>query len=231
VYCTAYSNEFVQGNPVTVIVNITRDNPAPEVLVIGAGFEVQPLNTISVETQDPWQPYNGGYYQIFEPNELGIFYAVGGYNSSSVWITEEWYGSGTMIFQNSGPITLQISASLLPTQDIWNDVNWTTFPTEFNVNVTIPNIYIQSSTLVQQQSLAQQELSQQQAETATLNLMQTQQKIGDYQNSSLTYFVLFFACIDIAVVIFDHSKDDDKKAEYEKKNAEEEYRNKIKDIV
>ena len=222
---------MLQGNPVTVIVNITRDNPIPEVLVNGAGFEVKPLDTISVETQNPWQPYNGGYYEILEPNELGSFPAFGGYNSSSVWITEQWYGGDTMIFQNAGPITLQISASLLPTQDVWNEVNWTTFPTDFNVNVTIPNIYIQSSTSVQQQSLAQQELSQQQATTAVLNQMQTQQRINDYENSSLTFFVLFFASIDIAVVIFDHSKDDDKKAEYEKKKAEEEYRNKIKDIV
>ena len=136
-----------------------------------------------------------------------------------------------MIFQNSGPITLQISASLTPTQNVINYVNWTTFPTDFNVNVTLSNIYIQSSTSTQQQSLAQQELSQQQAETTTLNLMQIQQKINDFQNSSLTFFVLFFACIDIAVVIFDHSKDDDKKADYEKKKTEEEYRNKIKDIV
>ena len=78
VYCTAYSNEFVQGNPATIIVNITRDNPSAEVLVIGAGFEVKPLDTISVEAENSWQPYNGGYYETPEPNELGSFPAFGG---------------------------------------------------------------------------------------------------------------------------------------------------------
>lgn len=43
-----------------------------------------------------------------------------------------------------------------------------------------------------------------------------------------SYFVLFFAAIDIGVIILDHSYDEEKKKKYEQQKVEDDYRNKIK---
>ncbi len=50
------------------------------------------------------------------------------------------------------------------------------------------------------------------------------------EKRSLTFFVLFFACFEIAVVIFDHNYDEGRKAEYEKKRAKEKNREELKNL-
>lgn len=80
--------------------------------------------------------------------------------------------------------------------------------------MTIPNILIESSQSVQAQQI--QQLEQQQKE-----IWQAQQEVSNDMNLGLTFFVLFFASIDIVVVIFDHSEDENRKAQYEKSKTEE----------
>lgn len=110
---------------------------------------------------------------------------------------QRWAGGQWVQFQAAGLLTLNIKINVNPTEEIWNRVNWDHFFSKyspFTASVAIPSVSITSGEVFQQQ---------------------TQQQNYENQNTSLTFFVLFFASVDIAVVLYDHSKRKDDQPNHE----------------
>jgi hypothetical protein len=106
--------------------------------------------------------------------------------------------------QAAGPVELTVTIELLPTWEFSRDyVLWQNFTSMFPDNqytlaISLPSIMIESGGTIQQQ------------ENYNLNL-------------SLTYFVLFFAATDIAVALYDHSEDKNKKDTYDEEKAKKNF--------
>jgi hypothetical protein len=122
-------------------------------------------------------------------------------NSTEMEIFQYWTGSDMVVFRAGGPLAIKINLYLYPPLQVignFDHSNWTSY---YTATARFPDIEIASEQII----------SQQRSNDITL---------------SLTYIVLFFACLDIGVVFYDHSedKDEDKQYEYRQKRAEKKRR-------
>jgi hypothetical protein len=206
VFCTVNSTSFVQGEPSLITFKLLFEKIVSNLYV--DTMQVYPLNAIDL--------YNASYSNktgiTYIPTQVPIMSVLNPIPSTEDSIWQTWEAGGGVIFQNSGPINLEIRVYVQPNQNILSSVNMTGFKSEYDMTFTIPDIYIISGQTSQQMNTQQQQ--------------EIQQQNNENNILSLTFFVLFFASLDIAVVFYDHSKDKDKEAEY---NAieEEKKRNEI----
>ena len=122
-------------------------------------------------------------------------------NSSSIY-GETWKGEGTALLTASGSFSAKVKMWLAPTVEYsqtaerYNPEGLKNFEIEFStLSLDVPSIEIKSGELVK---------------------LQARQQALEDLNLSLTYFVLFFASLDFAILIFDHSIDDDKKRDQDR---------------
>jgi hypothetical protein len=122
-------------------------------------------------------------------------------NSTENDFYQNWNGANTAVFLASGMLAVKINLIIEPTSFTQDYVDWKNWDSYYSAVVQFPDLQIESG----------QNLKQQQNNDATF---------------SLTYIVLFFASVDIAVVLYDHSEDKDKEkqAEYRKRKGEKKRR-------
>jgi hypothetical protein len=112
-------------------------------------------------------------------------------------------GSDVVQFYSSGPIVLTVRLRLAPPPELANNTQivqefLSNYPNgDYSRDLVLGYTDIQSQASVQQQ-------------------------INNNLSLSLTYFVLFFASIDIAIAFYDHSEDKNKQSEYDAEQAYEE---------
>jgi hypothetical protein len=145
---------------------------------------------------------------------------------SGVTLIRFWVGNQTVRFQATGTPQLEIQLSVVFAQDARRMVDQMFTEQGSNVTngkeyaymqqwqpfketITIPPINIESSKVA--------ELENEQQEQAR------NQKTSEKTSESLTYVVLFFASLDIAVVLYDHSDEKENKPTY--KNGRKNYNN------
>jgi len=203
-------------------------------------IEVEPVKTVNVH--QTWGYLSGYTYTASSPSTMYLWQGEDR-GALQVWSGYDWQDS---IFQDAGPVKLFVKISAIPQMDWmngeipfeWYNETYTRadmyYHPNFNTTVSIPSLFVESTQSVQQQAFQEQTMTIQQQQVEILKALnasqaqtEMQQTIYDYRNRGLTFFVLFFAAVDIAVVIYDHSNDDEKKAKYEKKKAEQENRNEI----
>jgi len=193
------------------------------------------INSIEVKPLDMMYAYItldrqiGYVYSGFYPVDVYLSKTTGTDTSSKqIW---SQYSLQTSVFQNSGPVVFKLTIDAYPQEAYLNKTNWQTFQSQyepyFTKAVSIQNLNVRSTESIMQQGNAQQQIAILQALNNTQTMMNKQQAIYDLKTQSLTFFVLFFAALDIFVVLFDHSKDEDSQAEYNRKKAEEEERKKF----
>lgn len=224
VSCTINSGNFVQNNPSIMNVALSLGP------TVTAELDILHIDVKAVDALEgyyDWSSPTG--YTIFDPPLLGDT------NLNPTQNAAITYWSGTigsvyfpMFLQDEGPLKLEITIFMSPQSNMLNSTDLSTFHPDFNATVTIPTIYIESGQSVQvsknqqqqlnllNQTLIQQQLQQQEGEKG-----QIQQQISSDWSIALAYLVLFFAVFEIAITVLDHSKDDDRKAEYEKRKTNE----------
>lgn len=225
--CSVYGSTIVQDSPLNLNVTIIIDNSYfLDWDIVGAGFQITPTNAIQV--MELWG-YPTPTYEPISTTMQSIMVAT--------WKTDDvrtntWEDQGIFIFQDSGPISLRVIGYVIPTSNA-SETYLETNPTAevINATVTIPNISIESAQTIQQQTWQQQMLAQSKLQGLENEKSSDQQQITSDWDFSLTMFILFFASFDIAIAVLDYSKDDDRKAEYKNRKAEEEYKQNRKPIV
>ncbi len=184
VECNVTGTNFAVGEPINIYLRVNFD------ATISKHY-----NILFVEGE----PVNGRDYFVnlisYESQTQQCYIRMN--NSTGTDFYQHWDGSNTAEFLASGQLTLKIRLVMLPTEELYADINWDTWNTDYVATLQYPDLEITSGQLIQQQSYADLTLS-------------------------LTYFVLFFASVDIAVVLYDHSedKDEDKQYEYRQRKAE-----------
>lgn len=163
-----------------------------------------------------------GYtYESLFPSDFYL-YQVENVGASQVWSGNDW---NTVFFQNAGLINLKITILAVPQSDQWSYTNWSFYTSNYVPNflktITIPTSYIQSSQafeLQQAQTAWQQQMvSLQKQQQANDRQWQNQSQVDNDRNLDLTFFILFFAAFDIALMVYDHSVEENK-AKHRKKN-------------
>lgn len=183
-------------NPVIVFCNITSTNFVvynPSDIYV----EVRVRTSIYQITSIYAKPHNAiDYPQIIDfsksaPRQSYIQLE----NKMNKSLDQIWEGSGVAQFKAVGNVAMDVVFIMYPINDLINEVNWTTYDTVHPFEVEFEPIWIDSGQIIQQ-------------------------TISENLNLSLTYVVLFFAATEVAIAFYDHSEDNEKKAEQEKKNAE-----------
>jgi hypothetical protein len=196
-----------------------------EAVSIGA-IQIQPVSAISVQpNSDSSSGYSNFGYSSLSYIDIYPFESINS-STNQIWSTTS-YG----VFQNTGTVTLYIQVSMAPSlamQDkIYSYLNQNNqqYQYSYNTNLTLPNITIISESQLTEQQRTEQQQDIQQRETSLQTQLQALQvdlltQAKDNQNYSetlnlgLTSFILFFASLDIAFIIYDHSEDKDKKTQY-----------------
>lgn len=192
VWCNVSGYNLVVGSPLYVAVAVEISTTIYQII----GVTVIPSNALKCE------PIAFENFPLIEPLTPSRFYLIPKGNGTTFFPFESkvYSGDDWVEFQAAGSVELTVTIELLPTWDFMSEYAlWQNFTSMFPDNqytlvVPLPSIIIESGSIVQQQV------------SYSLNL-------------SLTYFVLFFASVDIAVALYDHSEDKDKKAEYDKEKA------------
>ena len=226
------SSIFVQNSPS----NITVEQSFPAItqadLNVSTIF-VQPVNAL-LARKDWTSPT--GYSSLGPPNNFLILWRTEDRGATQVWTSSIGFSGywNTFLFQDVGLINLKITIYAEPTDFALNYTDWLAYNSTyvpFVTTVAIPNTFMDSIETVQlqqaqqvwQQSMLTQTKLLQAIENQSLTMQQrwqAQQEISSDMNLSLTFLVLAFMSLDMAVIVFDHSVDEKRKAEYEKKRAE-----------
>jgi hypothetical protein len=198
VWCNVTGYNIAVGSPVYVAIVVEIQNDVYDVISVDAtvrdAFRCEPF---------PWENY-----PLMQPLTPSRPYLSSEGSSQSTFFpfeAEVYKGDDIVEFQASGSVDLTVTVTLLPPSYVYGETDTyneykALFPDgKYTVDVPLDSIVIESGLTSQQQNMN------------NLNL-------------SLTYFVLFFASIDIAVLFFDHSEDKEKKEQYEAHKAEKKRR-------
>lgn len=116
-------------------------------------------------------------------------------NEYNTTLYQTWIGNGSARFEAPGKLKMDIVFVLFPLNtNEWGEYEQR-FPNhQFSEMVEFNSIYIES-----EQSI--------------------QQRRNEQTNLAISWVVLFFAFVELAVVFYNHSEDKDRKAEYERRKA------------
>ncbi|HUW49290.1 MAG TPA: hypothetical protein VMW36_11155, partial [Patescibacteria group bacterium] len=176
VYYNLTSTNFVENNPVEIALQVVIPNDS------WLSYDITFVGVAVL-------PKNAiDYYPANAPNLYPLPSRFVLTLTSNDSIKQVWTGFQWVEFQSLGAITMKIELYLRPTLEAWNMIDWLRYTTKygpFTSDLSLPSPYIESGRTAEQQ---------------------TQQQIYENYNLSLTFFVLFFASIDIAIVFYDHSE-------------------------
>lgn len=221
VNCTLTNSSFVQNTPSQINVTFTTQGNLDVTI---SDIEVQPISAVRLLETLNWDP-NGTFYYTFEPTEIYPFNLQQITNGSyfQTWgnAYENWYG-----FQDTGPISLSIKVYMMPAINITVDSN---FQAIYNTTLTFPSLVMRSETEILQQEETQQYYANQQIlgnlsaqfqeqQVQLLTQEKALQASYQYMDWGLTSIIVFLGLLDVALVFFDNSKNEDRKAEYKKTN-------------
>jgi hypothetical protein len=174
------------------------------------GMQVEPIDAIelynitySTTKGFTYIPFNPPAMSILNPTPISV-------DNYTDQFYQTWQAIQGVIFQDSGAIQLNIRIYAEPSPSIAPLANMTGYDYTHYFSVDVPIINIISQSAAQQTAENQQE--------------QIQQQNNQNMNLSLTFFVATFASLGLAVVFYDHSKDEDKEADYEARKAEKKRR-------
>ena len=127
-------------------------------------------------------------------------------NSTGDQSYHNWEGANTVVFLASGPLRISIKVATSPTIENQITAGPQVWNNSYTTTLQFPEIEIAPQEIIQQQ-------------------------ISDDVTLSLTYIVLFFASVNIGVVLYDHSedKDEEKQAEYQERKAKKKRRYETED--
>lgn len=237
--CTI-SSTFVQNSPSNVTVDVLFPAITQADLNISTIF-VQPVNALPAY-KDWTSPT--GYTSYGVPNDFLILWQTEDYGALQIWTSSIGISSyfNTYLFQDTGLIKLKITIYAEPTYFAHNYTDWSAFNSRyvpFVATVIIPNTFMDSIETVQlqqtqqawQQSMLTQTKLLQSIENQSLIMQErwqnqqtdwkNQQDISGDMNLSLALFVLALMVLDVTIVVFDHSVDEKRKAEYDNKHPKQ----------
>jgi len=218
------SGTFVQNSPS----NITVEVILPVITQVDLNvtdIQVSPVD--APEVYRDWTSQTG--YSSYGPSvDFLPLWQTESYGANQVWTSllngvAYW---NTFCFEDVGLINLKITIYAKPTNFALNYTDWSAYNSNyvpFVTTVAVPNTFMDSIETVQlQQSQQAWQQSIQSIENQSLVLQlqwNKQQEISGDATFSLTFFVLAFMSLDLAIVVFDHSEDKKRKAEYESKQT------------
>lgn len=190
--------DTVSSNVIHVLCNVTSNNfvidePAYLYVEVSVGSAI--YNIVDVQVT----PKNAIEYAPFEntsSNGMPVVTHLYLCEHSGDRNYDRWTGYDYIQFQASGALEITLSFYMSLKQGLDDPINPIEYEREFSKDITFESIVIKSNE-------------------------STQQKITENMNLSLTYIVLFFATLEIAITLYDHSEDKDKKNYYEKKKAKQ----------
>ena len=218
------SSTFVQDSPSNITVDV--------IFPLNTWVDLN-ISTILVYPVDAPEVYRdwaslAGYSSYGPLMDSLVLWRTEDFGAFQVWtslVNGHAYWN-TFLFQDAGLVNLKITIYAEPTNYARNYTDWSSFYANyvpFATTVAIPNTFMDSIETVQlQQSQQAWQQSMQAIENQSLAMQQQwnrQQEIGGYANYSLTSLILAFMALDLAIVVFDHSEDKKRKAQYEKKQA------------
>lgn len=196
VWCNVSGYNLVVGNPLSLVVAVEISTTIYTILDI----TVIPSNALKCE------PIAFENFPLVEPlTPSRLYLQLKGNGTTFFPFESKVYSGGDWLeFQAAGAIELALEISLIPSWNFFGDAEaWTNFHSmfpdnEYDINLPMTSAFIESGQSIQEQ-------------------------IRNGLDLSLTYFVLFFASANIAVALYDHSENKDKKSEYDEKKAEKKH--------
>lgn len=248
VNCTV-TGTFVQNSPSNLTVDILFPAITQADLNISAIY-VQPINALP--TYKDWTSPTG-YSPLTMSSNFLILWQTENYGALQIWTSSIGNSAyfNNYICEDSGLLNLKITIYAEPTEFAYNYTNWANYTANyvpFVTTVSIPNTYMTSieSVQIQQtqdtwqqsmltqtqilQSIMNQSVALQKQYTNQQKDWKNQQDISAEKDFSLTLFVLALMIFDVIVVVYDHSVDERRKANYENKQRETNNHNPLQTI-
>jgi hypothetical protein len=203
VFCTVNSTNLAQNEPSLIAIKVMFENISNvDIDTMG----IYPLNTIDLFNVS-YSEETGITYIPTQPPTPSVLYPIPS-TSSNIPYWETWEANGGVIFQNSGQVSLEVRLYVKPIDR--SGVNMTSFQSEYDLTLPIPDVTINSEQSVQQ--------------AINQNLQNIEQANSNNMNLSIASFVALFALLDIAFVCYDHTIDKDKAKE---RKAKQKYQEKL----
>ena len=186
IWCNVSSPSLSVGNPTSIVFVAETTSPIYNIINI----EVSAKNALRCE------PIAFENFPLMEPPTQSHFSLMQRGTTNNITLSQMWSGGDWVQFQAVGPVELTVTIDLIPTFDLLRAPDsWSEFSAMFPDNDYVLNVLFEPIQIASGEVAVQQESN-------NLNL-------------SLTYFVLFFASVEIAVAFYDHSEARDKMKEYE----------------
>lgn len=194
VECNVTGTNFIVGEPLGVDLQVSFDAVFPHKYTLFS-VEGEPVNGMDYLVNAISGRTRIQQCYIRMENTTGDFF-------------QHWNGGAIVTFLADGQLTIKINLAMLPSEAVWNDINWETWQSYFTATVQFPDIEITSGQEIQQQRSAD-------------------------TNLSLTFIVLFFASVDIGVALYGYSedKDEEKQYRYKQRKADKKRRYKHEERV